>query len=380
MDIRDYITKVKAKEMKKILLIGITCLLALSIYGQDIDRKISFPDVANFKTLKCDFHIHTVFSDGQVWPNIRIEEALRDGLDAISLTEHLEYQPWEADMKHPDRNRSYVLAKEYAKAHDLLIIHGAEITRDMPPGHANALFINDANKLMQEDALDSYKAAREQGAFIFWNHPNWFAQTKDAVPKLTDFHKDLIDNDLLHGIEVVNDLTYSEEALKIALEQNIAVIGTSDIHGLIDYQFEVANGGHRPIMLVLAKDKSEASIKEALFANRTVAWFRNILSGKEDNVRAIVDASLQVENKGMIGDTDVLEIEITNISDARYLLENNSVYDFYSDTDIIELKPHSTTKIQILSVRNEQKSIPLAFDILNAKVGYKKSLSWKIDI
>jgi len=273
-----------------------------------------------------------------------------------------------------------VLAKKYAKPHDLIVIHGTEITRDMPPGHANALFVTDVNKIIVEDAYESYKAARAQGAFIFWNHPNWYAQTKDGIPVLTDFHKRLIDDDLLHGLEVVNDITYSEEALKIALENNITVIGTSDIHGLVDYQYEIAKGGHRPVMLVLAKEKTEASIKEALFAGRTITWFKNILSGKEDHLRALVEASLSIENKGMIGDTEVLEIEITNSSDAKFVMHNTSVYDFYSDTDIIEVLPHNTTKIQILSKRNEGSDVPLTFDILNAKIGYKKSLKWRIEL
>ena len=29
---------------------------------------ILIPDVNGFKVLKCDFHMHTVFSDGRVWP------------------------------------------------------------------------------------------------------------------------------------------------------------------------------------------------------------------------------------------------------------------------------------------------------------------------
>ena len=40
-----------------------------------------------------DLHIHTVFSDGAVWPSIRVEEARKEGLDLIAMTEHLEYQP-----------------------------------------------------------------------------------------------------------------------------------------------------------------------------------------------------------------------------------------------------------------------------------------------
>ena len=37
--------------------------------------------------------MHSVFSDGLVWPTVRVDEAYRDGLDAISLTEHIEYRP-----------------------------------------------------------------------------------------------------------------------------------------------------------------------------------------------------------------------------------------------------------------------------------------------
>ena len=43
------------------------------------NRIIDFPDIPGYKTLKCDFHQHTVFSDGSVWPSIRVQEAIRDG-------------------------------------------------------------------------------------------------------------------------------------------------------------------------------------------------------------------------------------------------------------------------------------------------------------
>lgn len=131
-------------------------LLSYIIFGSFIyaqDRAIEFPDIPGYRTLKCDFHIHTVFSDGSVWPDIRVQEAVKDGLDAISLTEHLEYQPHLQDIPHPDRNRSYEIAKELAKPYDLLVIRGAEITRRMPPGHANAIFISDANKLNVKDSV-----------------------------------------------------------------------------------------------------------------------------------------------------------------------------------------------------------------------------------
>ncbi len=366
--------------MIKQALISIAVLMSFGTAAQDLDRKIEFPNIEGYLSLKCDFHIHTVFSDGLVWPTIRVDEAVKDGLDAIALTEHIEYQPWKDDIKHEDRNRSYQIASEAARPHDLIVIHGTEITRDLPPGHANALFITDVNEIMHEDMMQSYRNARAQGAFIFWNHPNWNAQQKDAIPVMSDIHQQLIKEDLLHGIEVVNDLTFSEEALQLSIDHKLTVMGTSDIHGLVDYQYDLANGGHRPICLVFAKERTAESIKEALFAGRTVTWFENILAGKERDLRALIEASLDFEVKGYIGDSEVLQVEIQNHSDARFFLKNTSPYDFYANTDIIEVLPKSRMTLQVLSTRADKTEVPLKFDILNAIKAHKSPLDIEVSL
>jgi len=135
-------------------------------------RTIQFPDTADYLSLTCDFHMHTVFSDGYVWPSIRVEEAQRDGLDCIAITEHLEYQPHAQDIPHPDRNRAFNLAVSAAGESGLIVIRGSEITRSLPFGHANSIFIQDANPLLTEDAVDAYREAGSQGGFTFINHPN----------------------------------------------------------------------------------------------------------------------------------------------------------------------------------------------------------------
>ena len=59
----------------------------------NVRNEISIPGFDQYQTLKCDFHIHTVFSDGHVWPTMRVAEAWQEGLDAISITDHIEYRP-----------------------------------------------------------------------------------------------------------------------------------------------------------------------------------------------------------------------------------------------------------------------------------------------
>ena len=87
-------------------------------------RTIVFPDIEGGKTLVADLHMHSVFSDGHVWPKTRVEEALRDGLDAIAITEHLEWQPHLIDLPHTDRNRAHAIAAAAAEGRDLMVIQG----------------------------------------------------------------------------------------------------------------------------------------------------------------------------------------------------------------------------------------------------------------
>lgn len=343
-------------------------------------QPIKFPNITGYITLKTDFHQHTVFSDGNVWPTIRVQEALRENLDAISLTEHLEYQPHKTDIPHPDRNRSFDIALKEAKGHDLLVISGAEITRSAPIGHSNAIFISDANKLKVKDAQKAFEAAKKQNAFVFWNHPYWHAQNSDGNPILSDFQKERIKNGELHGIEVINTYDYSEESLALALEHNLAIMGTSDIHGLIDWDY-TEKGNHRPITLVFAKKKTKESIKEALFAGRTAAVFNSLLVGKEEFLKPLIKESIKIKSAKYIGNTSVLEIELENVSSSDLLFENASDYGRYNGASIFEVKG-GKTNILHLKTLTRLKEIELKLTALKAFVAPKKNpiISWKVKI
>ncbi len=329
-------------------------------------RKIEFPDIPGYRTLKCDFHIHTVFSDGNVWPTIRVEEALKDGLDAIAMTEHIEYQPHIKDIPHPDRNRSHEVASRFARAFELIVINGVEITRSMPPGHSNAIFVEDANKIKVDDPVEAFREANRQGAFVFFNHPNWIAQRSDGITRLDSLHELLIEENLVHGIEVVNDITYSDESLQVALDNDLVVIGTSDIHGLVDWQFKIAEGGHRPVTLVFAEERTEEAIEEAVKAGRTIAYFNDLLVGKQVFLVPLIENSLQINKAMYIGTSQVLELEIENISSMPYLLENQSEFTFHNYGKMIRIPDHETVTLQI-KTKVDLQELELPFVVMNAQ-------------
>jgi len=353
------------------LLLVLFCLPACICFAQQanhshrLERAMQFPDLPGFKTMKCDLHMHTVFSDGSVWPDIRVAEALMDGLDAISLTEHLEYQPHKADIPHPDRNRSYAIALQEAKDHNLLIIHGSEITRRMPPGHNNAIFISDANKLLVGDSVEVFREAKKQGAFIFWNHPNWTSQRRDGMATLTDMHRLLIREKLLDGIEVVNDVNYSDEALKIALDNNLTIMGSSDIHKLVDHQFKVPQGGHRPITMVFAKERTIDAIKEGLQNRRTVVFYNNLLIGRDEWLMPIIEASLKIKSIKYPERNDVAAVEIENLSSAEFLLQNKNSYTLHQHADVVTIKPGETLTIRVKTIQR-LSNLELKFEVLSA--------------
>lgn len=390
--------------IKTLLLLVIISINYSAIYGQKTEkytRKIFFPDIDGYKTLLTDFHQHTVFSDGSVWPTIRVEEAIKDGLDAISLTEHLEYQPYSKDIPNPDRNRAYNIAKSFAENKNksldrkLIVINGQEITRSMPPGHINAIFLNDANKLLHpKDSLKGILAANKQDAFVFWNHPAWPAQRSDGIAKLDEFHKYLIEKKLLHGIEVVNELYYSEEALRLALENDLTIMGTSDIHGLVDWLFKVpddnesSNGtlpGHRPVTIIFSKDKSEDGIKDALFAGKTAVFYNELLIGKEENLKPLVEKCLVINNINDLelgysedGKSTIKKVEIKNVSDAPFILKNLNSFTFETNSDIINIMPNS---IHSISVKTKGEPLnELKFEVLNGIIAPKKYLNISLEI
>ena len=273
------------------------------------------PDIEGYKTLKCDFHMHTVFSDGKVWPSIRIDEALDEGLDAIAISDHLEYQPHKKNIS-TDRNISNELAKKYAKSKGMICIAGVEITRWMPPGHLNVLFVEDGNKLMQDDFLTVVEEAISQGGYIFWNHPGWIVHQPDKVVRWYDVHQTMVDRGWLHGIEFANTHEYYTASMGLANEHNLAVFGNSDIHGLVYREF-LQDHAHRPMTLVFAKEKSEDGIKEALFAGRTIALSEDdVLAGHEDLVHDFISASMDIS-----ADND--KIFIKNNSEIPYIFTQN---------------------------------------------------------
>jgi 3',5'-nucleoside bisphosphate phosphatase len=329
----------------------------------DVRHEIQFPDVPGYRTCACDFHMHTVFSDGLVWPTVRVAEAWRLGLDSMAITDHVEYQPHKADVptKH---NRPYELALEAAKSSGVLLTRGAEITRETPPGHFNAIFLSDARPLETGELLEAVKRASDQGAFVFWNHQGWQGPEKG---RWLDVHTKMFENKWLRGMEVCNGDEYYPQAHQWCLEKNLTMLGNSDIHDP-DLRPRSAPDDHRTMNLVFAKEKTLPAIKEALLAGRTAVWYKNELIGRREWLEPLFKECLRVAPPHRRSDKAVW-VRMQNLCDVELRLERSGDV----GPSRLELPARGTIETEI-HVAARSKSLELKYAAKNFLIAPRTGL------
>jgi len=345
------------------VLLSVVCLRAQERY------EIHFPDIPGYRTLKCDFHMHTVFSDGKVWPTVRVDEAWRQGLDAIAITDHIEYQPHKKDVP-TQHNRPYDLAVGQAMQLNLLMPRGAEITRDTPPGHFNAVFLRDVNPLDTKDFLACIEQANKQGAFVFWNHQGWKGEEKG---KWREVHTTMYDRKWLHGMEVCNGGTYYPSAHKWCLEKNLTMLGNTDIHDP-DLRLKSAPDNHRTMTLVFVKTRTLDGLKGALQAGRTAVWFENQIIGRAEYLEPLFHASVKL-SPCHYQYRDNVYCTITNQSDVTLDLKRKG----RTGPQAISLRPHTTDLLKI-NTKSKDKELALSYEVTNYLIAPETSLPVKLTI
>lgn len=280
--------------------------IAVTTLGQaQVRAPLPVPDLPGYRTLKGDFHIHTVFSDGQVWPTVRVSEAWRDGLDVFSLTDHVDYHPHSQDVK-VDAARSYALARGLAEQLGLILIPGLEITKTLPhgPAHFNALFVTDPNALNVPDLHDALKRARAQDAFVFWNHPEWRVPKPQWFAPIAAAHQEK----LFQGMELVNGPSFYAGAYPWVEEKSLTILSNSDVHEPMPPR---SVGGIRPITLLFVRTADAAGVREALLARRTAAWAGGEVWGAEEHLRGLWQGAVKLENpelRGRPGSSPILRV------------------------------------------------------------------------
>lgn len=288
-------------------------------------NEIVIPNVNGYNVYKADLHTHTLHSDGNISPALRVEEAWCDGLDIIAITDHMEYRRIERQM-YPfmkeyiredlqaegkavntnlcnsspnsygvlaDFNVGYEKAAERGSELGIMVIKGVEITRGKE-GDYNALFTTNNNKIYDPNLEQTIRNARKQGAFIFHNHP--FKFSSQYAKKQPAHCAYLYNSGLIDGMELANGFHVWNNLIDYCLDNDYAPIATSDVHGLISTRFPgVGEEYFRNMTLILSKKCDNKSIKAALLAKRTIAYRGNMFIGNEFLLSGLFKACVEVE-------------------------------------------------------------------------------------
>ena len=302
----------------KYIIILLTILICANFVLSQNRQEINIPDLPGYITLKGDLHMHTVFSDGSVYPTIRVYEAWRDGLDVISITDHINYR-WSFLTDHinlNDHNTPFNEAMVLADRLGITLIKGVEINRGNPTGHINVLFAKDLNPLAEEDLFLALKEAKKQGAYVQWNHPGY--GQKKGEEQFFEIHKILLEQNLLDGIEIYNHHTFFPEAVAWAKESDLVITGSSDVHLLVDMIHDKEY--HRPITLIFAKENSDEAIQEAVMSGRTAVYFENTIVGHKTHLEQLFHRAVSFQNPPMIVENKKRFVQFKNNSDIDFEL------------------------------------------------------------
>lgn len=368
--------------MKRILLI--LALVGLFAYSADAQRKIPstfrttskatthrteivLPEVKGFNCYKADFHIHTSYSDGQLTPAGRVEEAWYDGLDIIAITDHLESRSGESrflkviapynkngnptrylpagSTKMPKNGEDPGIKADFnaihseaertvrIKGYPMLLIKGCEMARNKEKlGHYNALFLKDINTIYNFDIKEAFRNVQKQGGIIIHNHPG---NTENYE---TEWHKDAYDSGLINGVEVANGLRYYPPMVQRCIDKKLTMFGNTDIHGSTERMYRTVDC-FRTMTIVMAKDLTEKAVKDAILKRRTIVYSGGSLIGELSWLTEFLNASVECRILKEDAKKGVRTYILTNTTSITYQLRRGKT--------IYELKPFSSIVVSI---------------------------------
>ena len=347
-----------------------TVLLLVAALGlAQVRDPLPVPDLPGYQTLKCDFHIHTVFSDGQVWPTVRVQEAWRDGLDAIALTDHIDYQPHKQDVRS-DPARPHALAQAMAEQLGILLVPGFEVAQgDI---HFNVLFVTDFTAYRGLDQAAALRVAKQQNAFVFWNHPGWRRPKAEWLPLVNGYYEEK----LFQGMELINGTTFYPHAFPWVEEKGLTILANTDVHGLTAWEYPNRT---RTITLAFVSSRDLDGLHQALLARRTIGWQGENLWGSQDYLSGLFQGAVKREGgelRARPGGT--LGIQLRNDSALPFHLRVSQAPTWLRAVRPVELRGQSVA-VLALTVTKEappgSQQVELGLEATNCHTGPGRNLA-----
>lgn len=380
---------------KRIYFLSLSCfvlLYSLQVQAQAYRKTaLRFPDVKGYHVLLGDFHVHTIFSDGSLHPIHRVEEGYESGLDVMALTDHIEDRNrYRDDIAHTNKNREYEVAEKMAKSLNMILIRGAELTKERPLGHINVLFLKDANALVPFQNPEKQKAedrieellteVKHQGGLAIFNHP-WGSGPEGSKGDQfwSPIHESLYQKGLIQGIEVASGKPVEPKLITLAENKKLTVFGNQDLHPSLESKLKQYNHAHRNLTLLFVKERSEVGVKEAILDDRTVAVRNNQLFGKRKNLVPLMESVLTFKAVAT-GGKEVF-VEMVNQSGMPYDMRQRNKQGGKTQGELF-IDAHAKLGL-ILKFPKAVKAgdkIQMDLTVLNAFTGEGQSLIYPVEL
>jgi len=222
--------------------------------------------------LRCDFHIHTTYSDGKVSLREVIDLYGREGFDVIAITDHILDEATVKRLRQSGQD-SWAVSEEgfpfYLRSlwrearrawekYEMLMIPSVEITNDTDGYHILALDIKEYIDPAQK-VEDIVRQIHEQGGIAIAPHPHHGSKERPGNSMyLWENHERFVQ--LFDAWEVAN----RDDLFNVIGLKKFNYVANSDFHK------------HRHLYswkTLLQCDKNAEAVKAALRNNRKVAIF-----------------------------------------------------------------------------------------------------------
>ena len=155
---------------------------------------------------------------------------------------------------------------------------------------------------------------------------------------------------LIDGVEVMNGSAFYPGIIDRVQDRGLFIAACTDVHAGTASKYR--NGGNmRPMTLILAKDKTMESVREALEAKRTIAAGFGTLCGEEQLLKDFFAAGMKME---IIRRTSSgTELLLTNLTSIPYIIQ-------CENANWQRLNPFTSLRFKV-----GKKEHALKFEVLN---------------
>ena len=206
---------------------------------------VATPELLARRPLRCDFHIHTTYSDGRSSPAEMLIRGRELGLDVAVITDHNDYRgslKGLQERKRLDLNLITMPGEEVSGPnwHILSINAGAAIY-DLTV-EAFGLDSDDRKEHWKATTAQEYgtlrwaiEATQAHGGRAYLAHPYWAVERGFHLP--TAMYDQVLAEGILDGLELLGDVKYQNNVRSLAryldyraAGHDIPILGNSDTH------------------------------------------------------------------------------------------------------------------------------------------------------